>query len=186
MTRIISGKAKGKILINLAGDLVQPTSGRTKEALFSILASRQLNGAFLDLFAGSGQIGLEAASRGFSPVILVEKSRPAQQVIRKNIAATKLQTAATLICLSARQAIAMLHRQDLFFNVIFLDPPWDVAAELFADLAIPLTELLQENGVLILEHRKNVKSPEAVTGLEYSSSCKYGNAVLSFYQKVAQ
>jgi 16S rRNA (guanine966-N2)-methyltransferase len=186
MTRIISGKAKGKKLFNLMGDLVQPTAGRTKEALFSILDSRQFDGAFLDLFAGSGQIGLEAASRGFSPVILVEKSRSAQQVIRKNIAATKLQTDATLICLAARQAITMLHKQGLCFNVIFLDPPWKLAAELFSDLAVPLTELLHENGILILEHHKNVKSPEAVTGLEYSSSCKYGNAVLSFYQKVAQ
>ena len=180
MTRIISGKAKGKKLFNLTGDLVQPTAGRTKEALFSILDS-SIRGAF-SIYSRAAVNWSEAASRGSPGYSCGEiEVRPTSNP--QKYCCHKMQTDATLICLAARQAITMLHRQGLCFNVIFLDPPWKLAAELFSDLAVPLTELLHENGILILEHHKNVKSPEAVTGLEYSSSCKYGNAVLCFIRK---
>ncbi|HHV42580.1 MAG TPA: 16S rRNA (guanine(966)-N(2))-methyltransferase RsmD [Clostridiaceae bacterium] len=183
MTRIISGKAKGVRLLGLPGDKVQPTAGRTKEALFSILSSRQISGAFLDLFSGSGQIGLEAASRHFRPVVLIENSRAAQRVIRRNIENTKLNDDVTLLCSNVNKALAKLNDSGQKFDVAFMDPPWKLAIDYFHKLAQPISELLNSEGLLILEHHKNVESPETVTVLEYLNSCKYGSAMLSFYKK---
>ena len=156
MLRIISGKARGTRLAGFQEGNIKPTSGRTKEALFSIIFSKGINGAFLDLFSGSGQIGLEAASRGFSPVVLVEKSKKAQIIIRENIRRTKMSANLRLL---------------------------DLAERIFYQLQEQLAQIMMPDGLLILEHEIKVEAPDAVTVLEHLQSCNYGSAMLSFYKR---
>jgi 16S rRNA (guanine966-N2)-methyltransferase len=183
MARIISGKAKGFKLASFQEDKLRPTSGRTKEALFSIIFSKQICGSFLDLFSGSGQIGLEAASRGFSPVVLVEMSSKARNIIRQNIASTKMSADVTLIGQSAERAVTKLSKEGAKFDIIYMDPPWDLAEKSFYRLQVPLAQIMKSDGLLILEHDSKVKAPDAVTVLEHLQSCNYGSAMLSFYKR---
>lgn len=183
--RIISGKAKKIKLAPIKTSSIEPTAERTKEALFSILYSRGIEGSFLDLFAGSGQIGLEAASRGFAPVVLVERSKEAQRIIDLNLKKTALTKDVTLLQMDVFEAVKQLADYPSKFDLIFLDPPWAAAVQIFAKLAQGLFQILKDDGLVVLEHHKNVKSPDAVTVLEYLNSCNYGSAVLSFYKKAA-
>ena len=183
MLRIISGKARGTRLAGFQEGNIKPTSGRTKEALFSIIFSKGINGAFLDLFSGSGQIGLEAASRGFSPVVLVEKSKKAQIIIRENIRRTKMSANIKLLGQSVEQAIKKLVAEENGFDIIYMDPPWDLAERIFYQLQEQLAQIMMPDGLLILEHEIKVEAPDAVTVLEHLQSCNYGSAMLSFYKR---
>ncbi|HHU07733.1 MAG TPA: 16S rRNA (guanine(966)-N(2))-methyltransferase RsmD [Clostridiaceae bacterium] len=183
MTRIISGKAKGTNLASFKDGSVKPTSGRTKEALFSIVFSKGIRGSFLDLFSGSGQIGLEAASRGFSPVVMVEKSKRAQKIIRENIARTKMSADVILIGQAAEQAVKKLADSGAVFDIIYMDPPWVEAEKSFYQMQEQLARIMTPDGLLVFEHEKRIKAPDTVTVLEHLQSCNYGSAMLSFYKR---
>ncbi len=119
--RIIAGNARGKKLRTLEGDAVRPTSDRVKEALFNILQFRIEGRTFLDLFAGSGQIGLEAFSRGAERAVLVDSSRRAVSVIEENVSAVKAEAAAKVV--NADSTMYIKHPADKF-DVAFIDPPY--------------------------------------------------------------
>lgn len=185
MPRIIAGKARGTQLNAPPGRDTRPTADRTKEALFSILAPRLADARFLDLFAGSGQIGLEALSRGVAEAVFVENERRAVQIIRGNLAKTHLTEAARVMAMSAAAALKLLSAEvakgtKLPFDIIFLDPPYANAHASLAKLAAMLP--LATDGILILEHESNQPAPVNVTCLQLVRSCKYGTAMLSFYR----
>jgi 16S rRNA (guanine(966)-N(2))-methyltransferase RsmD len=184
MPRIISGTAKGMPLKAPAGDKTRPTSDKTKEAMFSILANRIPGSVFLDLYGGSGQIGLEAASRGAAEVYIVEQSASGQKVIRSNIVKTRLQESVGLFSGTAASQIRLFIKQGIVFDIIFLDPPWQQAIVDFKKLASDLAELSDENSIIVLEHDAKQNPPHDVTKLQWSRSCQYGSAMLSFYRKL--
>jgi 16S rRNA (guanine(966)-N(2))-methyltransferase RsmD len=121
--RIITGKARGIRLETLDGLDTRPTSERTKEAVFSMLQFDIAGSEVLDLFAGSGQMGLEALSRGALRAHLIDKGRGAHEIIKRNIKKTRLDEGAIALC---EDSIAFLKRQsgDVKFDIIFIDPPY--------------------------------------------------------------
>ena len=119
--RVITGTARGRRLITLAGDTVRPTSSRVKEALFSILQFELEGRRVLDLFAGSGQLGIEALSRGAKSCTFVDASRESLGVTEKNLDSTGLRASAKTVL---SDAVAYLDRTDAVYDVVFIDPPY--------------------------------------------------------------
>lgn len=182
MPRIISGRAGGIPLVAPKGQDTRPTADKTKEALFSILAPHLPDCAFLDLYAGTGQIGLEAASRGARTVVLVEQARAGLSAIVANLEKTRLSDVTRVQHGSAFLAVRQLLASGQTFDLIFLDPPYRQAIADFERLAPDLARLLAPGGRIILEHDSKSKAPDFVTELKRTRSCQYGTAMLSFYQ----
>ncbi len=147
-----------------------------------MLSPRMPARGFLDLFSGSGQIGLEAASRGCSQVFLIEKSPVCINIIRSNIEKTRLSDHVTLLPGDVKKRLRKLLSEALVFDIIFLDPPYDKALALFDEIASDLSSLLHPDGLIILEHNAADDSPSFVINLKRSRRCQYGTAMLSFYQ----
>jgi 16S rRNA (guanine966-N2)-methyltransferase len=175
--RIIAGTAKGRQLLTLDGDFTRPTSGKVRSALFSILSSWVPGTAWLDLYSGSGAIGLEAASRGATRVVMVESESPAQEVIRANMANTRL-AGVELLSLTAEVALRRLVGQG--FDVIFLDPPYKNDPEGIME-AIAQSGLLLPKGRLVVEHRSTRVMPSLVGSLGCLRTARYSDSSLSFY-----
>ena len=127
MMRIITGRARGAKLETLAGEATRPTSERAKEAIFSILQFEISGKQVLDLFAGSGQMGLEAVSRGAARAVLCDASREATAVIGRNAIKTKLAPMCDVIC-SDWEAFLRTQRKRAQFDLVFLDPPYALGA----------------------------------------------------------
>ena len=123
MMRIITGKARGAKLNTLQGDATRPTSERSKEALFSMLQFDIEGRAVLDLYAGSGQLGLEALSRGASSATLVDTSKEAVKIINQNVIKTKLIDGASVICSDAEDFIRTVRGRKKY-DIVFIDPPY--------------------------------------------------------------
>lgn len=183
MPRIISGKAKGMTLKSLEGDQTRPTGDRLKESLFSILMPRLPGCCFLDLFAGTGQIGLEAASRGAASVILCEKNRRAAAIISENINRTGLSEVCQLEIMSALQLVRRLREKQWTGDLVYFDPPWREEETLLSQLAPDLFSILKDNGNLIIETEKKEPYSMEIYGLELVKTCHYGRAMLLFYSK---
>lgn len=183
MPRVVAGKAKGAPLSTLKGDHTRPSSSRLKEAVFSILGRSIEESRFLDLFAGSGQMGLEAASRGAREVVLVEKHYAAFQVLRKNLAATRLEHVCHPVKGDAFKALKQAAEAGERFDFIYFDPPWNEEEEAF-DRLTPLAEkVLEDEGCLIVESEKETEWPEVHGGLKRVRACHYGRAMVLFYRK---
>ncbi len=180
MPRIISGTARGTRLAAPRGDKTRPTADRVKEALFSILQSDWPADGFLDLFAGTGQIGLEAASRGAGRVVLVEKDRNCLLIIRENSHRAHLDTQVRLLGQDAARALAGLSEP---FDIIFADPPYRQVQAVCDRLGAELARLLAPGGRLIIEHDSRDPAPSFVTNLQLERCCQYGTAMLSFYRR---
>ncbi len=150
MMRIITGKARGTHLVTLAGDATRPTAERTKEAVFSILRASIPDSEVLDLFAGSGQLGLEAISQGAKHAVLCDASREAIRVIRTNAEKTHLSEQCEIVC---SDAAAFLSRcvGNRKFDLVFLDPPY--ALHLIPQMLTILSQkqLLQKDARIMCE-----------------------------------
>ncbi len=185
MPRIVAGTAGGIRLKAPDGAQTRPTAGRVKEALFSILQTRWPPDGFLDLYGGSGQVGLEAASRGAGRTVIVERDRPTCQVIADNLDRTGLADQVQLICADVSRALVQLQADSQRFDLVFLDPPYPLAARA-ARRVIPLiVPLLRPRGLVIFEHDAALDLSGLVTDLQRFRSCQYGSAMLSFYSEEA-
>ena len=150
--RIIGGKFKGRKLALFKGTYVRPTSDRVREALFNILPVVWEGKTVLDLFAGTGALGIEAMSRGASHVVFVEHDARACRVLEKNIATLGLTDSCTIVKLSAAEGIGVVKRTQHQCDVIFLDPPYDMQ---LADRTLSLLakrDMIGEGGVIAVEH----------------------------------
>ena len=183
MPRIIAGKAKGTRLVTPKGLGSRPTSDRMKEALFSILSDRVEGSAILDVFSGSGQIALEALSRGAQKAVMIEKDRDAVLAIRQNIEKTRLSEGAVLLPGDYLRHLKALVQEGARFDLIYVDPPWKLNDEVMRSLDSILPKLLLPDAFLIIE--TDSKAPLEVlfdTALTRVRGCQYGSGVLSFYQ----
>ena len=147
--RVISGSARGKALEAVPGMDTRPTTDRVKESVFNILQFRVIGAAMLDLFAGTGQMGIEALSRGASRAVFVDQAPKAVAVIRKNVAAARVQPRAEIIQATYRQALVRLQEQK--FDIIFLDPPYGGETLNSALQAVELFDILSLDGIIICE-----------------------------------
>ena len=150
MMRIITGRARGIQLVTLEGDMTRPTSERAKMAIFSSLQFELEGRRVLDLFAGSGQMGLEAVSRGASHAVLVDQSKDAVRIIQKNAEKTKLAEDCTVICADFAEFLRQRRGKDPF-DIVFIDPPYAMKACKATVEAILENRLLKPHGILVLE-----------------------------------
>lgn len=146
--RIISGQARGTVLYTLDGDSTRPTLDRVKESLFNIIQSKIREAVVLDLFAGSGALGIESLSRGAKKVFLCDKSKQAINIIKKNLEKTKLTTNAIIINDDYKNAIKETKDK---FDIIFIDPPYMENIAVKAVENIIENNLLTDEGLIILE-----------------------------------
>ncbi len=175
MLRIITGSAKGKKLITLEGEATRPTSERIKEAVFSSIQFDIENRVVLDLFAGSGQLGLEALSRGAERAMFVDSEREAIEVVKKNIASTGFDGRAKFIVSDWRNYIRKASSREAF-DLVFVDPPY--AMECCAECAERLASsgILLKGAIVVLESGEeniDLNSP-AFASYEVIKSAQYG------------
>ena len=175
--RIISGTRKGRRLMSPKGKSIRPTADAVRESLFNLLGQHLEGVRFLDLFGGSGSVGLEAASRG-AQVTIVDNSPHAARCIEHNIAHCKLTEQVDFV---TRHALAYLRRADKAFDVIFVDPPYE-SRSLYRDVMELVVAhcSLAPDGVLIAEHRLK-ETLTAPPGMELEQCRSYGKKSLSFF-----
>lgn len=187
MTRIIAGEA-GRVLLAVPRTGTRPTSDRVREALFSALESRDaIDGArVLDLYAGSGALGLEAASRGASAVVLVEKSGQAAAICRRNAAAVTASIGADAPAVEVRASAVLpyLGSASGSFELVFSDPPYELAEpELTADLAA-LVRILADDALVVVERATRSPEPSWPEGLSPERPKRYGETTIWFATRV--
>ena len=178
--RIIAGTHRGRRLQTLTGPATRPTTGQVKEALFNILRAQTANHDWLDLFAGSGAIGFEAASRGAKRVVLVESAAPAITIIAHNQTALGLQQV-ELFARDVTSALAWLDQHHQRFDVIFLDPPYETNPTPVLQAIASHPDLLRPGACVVLEHRSATVPPSDIVGLQHRRITRYGISALSFY-----
>lgn len=184
--RVISGKARGKKLNSLDGITTRPTLDRVKESLFNIIQSKIEEANVLDLFAGSGALGIESLSRGAKTATFCDKSSDAIKIIKRNIEATKFTEQSTIINADYIFLLKKLAKQNQKFDIIFLDPPFAKNIATVAVENIINMDLLTEDGILIIEtndlkrEEENLKNNKNV---EIFDKRKYGSIWLIFVRK---
>jgi 16S rRNA (guanine966-N2)-methyltransferase len=185
MSRIIGGAGKGRRLKSVSGDATRPTGARVRQTLFDILAPAIPGCRFLDAFAGSGGVGLEALSRGAARVVLVDRSAAAVEAARQNVAALAAAGGEALVFKQeSRVALRGLAAQGERFDIVFLDPPYD--SELYEPLLQLAGEaLLAEGGVAVAEHFHKRPLPERIGALVRTRLARVGDHYLSFYRHPA-
>ena len=182
--RIIAGEFRSRTLEAPAGLATRPTTDRLRETLFNVLAPRIEGAVFLDLYAGSGAVGIEAISRGAASVVFVERAEAALKVLRKNMerlgidAGFRIQTVG--VSASLRRLAA---GPGTGFDLVFLDPPYDSAEEYANTLGLlgGPGGLLASGALVIAEHRRKERLSDQYGALERTRLLEQGDAALSFY-----
>lgn len=177
--QVIAGQAKGRKLRAPSGLTTRPTPSRVREALFSILGERIVDARVLDLFAGSGALGIEALSRGAGHVTFVEHDRRALEALRRNTAffpPERLEILAT----KGEQALALLARRRAAFDIVLIDPPFE--AGLWAPVVRSLIDnrLLAADALVVCEHPKQVELPPL--DLSVVKTRRYGDVMLTLLE----
>ena len=178
--RVITGKARGVQLKTPEGMLTRPTADKVKEALFSIINFDIPAAKVLDLFAGTGQLGIEALSRGADSAVFVDAREDACKIVRENLRRTKLDAYASVV---RSDYLDYLRRNKNKFDIILLDPPY---AEEFLEKALKcITEIdiLQSGGIIVTERPLGKELPYDFEGFTRSKDYKYGNTLLTLYRK---
>ena len=178
--RIISGTARGTKLFTLEGETTRPTLDRVKESMFNIIQNEVQNSIFIDLFSGSGAIGLEAASRGAKRVILCDKSKRAINIINKNIEKTHLKEKVELYNLDYELLLKTKIKEQA--DIIYIDPPYKSDFALKAVNIILEKRLVNENSTIIIETDEEEKILRELEKIEIkiTDKRKYGRAILIF------
>ncbi|MBN2283199.1 MAG: 16S rRNA (guanine(966)-N(2))-methyltransferase RsmD [Deltaproteobacteria bacterium] len=176
--RVVGGAAKGRTLIAPRSGDIRITADRIKESLFDILGAVE-GKSFLDLFAGTGNVGIEALSRGADPVLFVEKNRRHCDIVRKNVELCGFTSGCEIVEATVDAGIRRLAKRRVTFDIIFADPPYEQDLVRKTLQYIGEEPLLSENGVFVMEHstREECAGTEHLVVIERR---KYGDTVLSF------
>jgi 16S rRNA (guanine966-N2)-methyltransferase len=185
--RIIAGKYRSRILKSLKGQALRPTSDRLRETLFNVLGPGVVGSRFLDVFAGTGAIGIEALSRGAADVTFIENHAPAAKLIRQNLDSLKITTGYTILtadALTALQKLAARHTPSTPpFDFVFVDPPYAAHVDYARTLEFLATaNFLAHDALVIFEHHHKFQLPEQFDRLRRTRVLKQGDASLSFYR----
>lgn len=178
--RVITGTARGVQLKTPEGMVTRPTTDRVKEAMFSIIQFEIPGAAVLDLFGGTGQLGIEALSRGAKNAVFVDAGEPACRLIRENLKKCRMDDKAKVV---RSDYLDYLSRTKERFDIILLDPPY---AEVFLENALKrITEIdiLHSNGIIVAERPLGKELPWEFDGYQRSKDYKYGKTLLTIYRK---
>lgn len=179
--RVISGKVRGLKLDTPKNDDVRPTTDRVKESLFNIINSYIMDSRVLDLFAGTGSLGIECLSRGASKCVFVDVSKESIKIVNSNIKKARVENESVVINADFKEAIKRLEGKEKF-DVIFMDPPYYKDMFVKALESVDNANLLDEDGIIMIEHDTKDSFPETIGRLIQSKSKKYGNTTLTFYK----
>jgi len=177
---VIAGALKGRTLKAPSWDGLRPTSDRLRETLFNVIAPRIVGARVLDVYAGTGAIGIEALSRGADAVTFVEQDRRAQALIEENLQRCGISEGYAIIRASASRAAAQLRRSPSFvpFDIVLLDPPYDHPA---AEALTGVDALVAPDGLVVFEHARRAPVPETVGRLALTRDLMSGDSALAFY-----
>ena len=175
--RIVGGKYKSRTLFEFKGDLIRPTADKVRESLFNILQNRIYGAEFLDLFCGTGAMGIEALSRGARCVAFNDKSRDSIALTKKNLQKLGVEESYSI---SNLDAVTFLTSTANKFDIIYIDPPY--ASDFGLKALAVASGALKENGVIIYENEKPFA--EEIIGLTKVDERKYGRVYLTFFKGV--
>lgn len=181
--RIIAGESKGRTLEAVKGRKTRPTSDKVKESLFSIIQNRIEGSLILDLFGGTGALGLEALSRGADRAIFVDRDINAIKTIRRNCQVLGYETRSEVYRNDALSSLTGLAKGGILFDIIFMDPPYDKDYEKGILSAIDDLNILHNHGIIVVEHDAKLSLPDKVAKLYCYDRRKYGGTGISFYRK---
>ena len=179
--RVITGKARGVVLKTPEGMATRPTADRVKEAIFNIIQFDVPTSRVLDLFGGTGQLGIEALSRDAKFAVFVDEREDACRLIRENLKRTKFESLARVI---RSDYMAFLRSCKDKFDIILLDPPY---AEVFLENSLKMIteiDILQSGGIIVAERPVGKELPWDFPGFERSKDYKYGKTLITIYRKV--
>ncbi len=180
--RIIAGTYASRRLETLKGQATRPTLDKVKEAVFSALGGMFDGGTMLDLYAGSGAIGLEAVSRGMNQAVLVDQSHAAAEIIRKNIALLGCQKQTRLLAMNDRKALSLLAKEGVQFDLVYLDPPYEKQHN--EEVMTYLVEhgMLKNGARVVIEAKKEENYTQTFGPLQYQKEKVYGIMKITYYR----
>jgi 16S rRNA (guanine(966)-N(2))-methyltransferase RsmD len=184
--RVIAGEYRSRKLKGPGALRLRPTSDRLRETLFNVLGPSLEDSLFIDLFAGTGAVGIEAISRGARETIFVESNPKAARLIRENLNTLEIREGVELIEAPAIRGLEKMTARHLLADFIFLDPPYEKTSEYLQVLEfLDASHLIAPRGFVIVEHYWKTELPEFLTRLECTRQIEQGDAILSFYTLAA-
>ncbi|RMF95326.1 MAG: 16S rRNA (guanine(966)-N(2))-methyltransferase RsmD [Candidatus Schekmanbacteria bacterium] len=183
--RITGGKKARHRLSSFPKDIIRPTQDKVREAVFNTLGNGVEGTDFLDLFAGTGSVGIEALSRGAERVVFIEKNRNAVSVIKKNLQIAGLDGFARIIQKDFREALKMLVAENISFHIIYCDPPYASDYSIKCLSEVNSGQLLLPNGTMILEIFKKRSFPEKEGKLHLMRERLYGETRILYYKNIS-
>jgi 16S rRNA (guanine966-N2)-methyltransferase len=188
--RIVAGKYRSRILRSLKGNALRPTSDRLRETLFNVLGPNVSGSRFLDIFAGTGAVGIEAISRGATEAVFIENHAPAATLIRRNLASLEIQNGAQILLFDALRALEKLavrhNPTDPPFDFAFVDPPYAEKDQYDRVLGfLGSAPFLSAGSLVIVEHRRTFELPQRIGRLLQTRILRQGDAALSFFERQA-
>lgn len=181
--RVIAGSAKGHKLKTINGTATRPTTDRVKESVFNIISGFIAGARVLDLYSGTGSLGIEALSRGADFSIFIDKSRECILTIRENLFNTKLSEKSSIMPMDVFVALNKLFKENRKFDIIFLDPPYNKNLVVETLKCLAESDIIEQGGMIIAEHDFKDEVPQEVGGLKRFRHQKYGDTIVSFYNK---
>jgi len=181
---VIAGEFRGRSIETVSNHLTRPTSDKVKESLFNIIGPYFNDGTVLDLFAGSGGLGIEALSRGMGQAIFIDQQKRAIQMIKKNLSSLEISDRAEVYQNDAFRALKVLGKRKLKFELIFIDPPYkkDVYQRILKEIS--REQLTYPNTMIICEHDSEQSLPESITVFDKKRTEKYGGTTgITLYQR---
>ncbi len=182
--RVISGTARGRRLASFKGERIRPTADRVKEALFNIITSNfgDLDGKLvLDLFSGTGNLGIEALSRGAEKAVFVDENPKSVSILKKNIDICGFADRSEIVISPVEHGIKLLSRKGKRFDLVFMDPPYEKGLIEKTLNEIISDGILDDNALVIAEHSLRERPSEEYDGLTLTDRRKYGDTEISFY-----
>lgn len=176
--RVITGSARGMSLKTLEGDTTRPTSEKVKEAVFSALQFEIEGRRILDLFAGSGQLGIEALSRGAESAVFVDSDKNAIKTVKENIEKTKFTQQSAVY---QSDSLGFLSMTGKIFDIAFVDPPYGTG--LLQKIIEKIPDRIAEGGAVVCEHPSTEELPEEAGELRKQKDYKYGKIAVTIYRK---
>lgn len=181
--RIISGTYKGRALKAVPGNTTRPTTDKVKEAIFNMIGPYFDGGIALDLFAGSGGLGIEALSRGIEKVIFIDREQKAIQTIRDNLKACQAEDKAEIFRNDADRALKALKKREISFDFIFLDPPYKLQQLTSIMQKIDDHLLIHKGSMIVCEHSHDVVLPTSIGGLTQVKHEQYGIIAITIFSR---
>jgi 16S rRNA (guanine966-N2)-methyltransferase len=182
--RIISGTYRGLRLKTLKGEALRPTSDQTRETLFDVLGDDVRGASFMDAYAGSGAVGIEALSRGARQVIFVENHPSAAELIRQNLRSVGVESGFRLLTCDVRRGMARVEKEGIRLDFVFLDPPYAEVGEYHHVLRrLGRSSSLGERSLVVAEHARQTRLEECYGALALARILRHGDSQLAFYRK---